>query len=159
LTTPASGYDNSNLASQLNVETDALRTFITLLEKEQLVLLSQDSEALISLADEKSQAAFKLNEIANTRRKQLNLEATHSDMTDWVQKFAPDIRETWEEILSLAAHAHHLNKTNGEVIQLKLRSNQKALTVLLGAAQDAAGLYGRDGQPNMPISGRTLGNG
>jgi flagella synthesis protein FlgN len=146
------------LASQLKVESDALRAFITLLEKEQQVLLSQDSEALLTLAEAKSQAALKLTEIANARRLQLNLQASNSDMTNWVQKFAPEVRETWDEILELAAHAHHLNQTNGEVIQLKLRSNQKALTVLLGATQDAAGLYGRDGQPNLPISGRTLGN-
>jgi flagella synthesis protein FlgN len=158
LTTPSSDFDKSSLASQLKVESEALRTFITLLEKEQLVLLSQDSEALLTLAEAKSQAALKLNEIANTRRRQLNLKASNSDMTNWVQKSAPDMRGAWDEILGLAARAHHLNQTNGEVIQLKLRSNQKALTVLLGAAQDAAGLYGRDGQPNLPISGRTLGN-
>jgi flagella synthesis protein FlgN len=148
----------TGLASQLKVENDALRTFITLLEREQQILLSQDSEALLSLAESKSNAAIKLTEIANTRRQQLNLTAANSDMTNWIQKFAPDVRVVWDEILELAARAHHLNQTNGEVIQLKLRSNQKALTVLLGAAQDAAGLYGRDGHPNLPVSGRTLGN-
>jgi flagella synthesis protein FlgN len=158
LTTPSSAYDKSSLVSQLKVEGDALRAFIILLEKEQLVLLSQDNEALLTLAEAKSQAAIKLTEIANTRRRQLNLDDANSAMTNWIQKFAPDIRGNWDEILELAARAHHLNQTNGEVIQLKLRSNQKALSVLLGAAQDAAGLYGRDGQPNLPISGRTLGN-
>ena len=158
MTLTTSAYDKSSLASQLEVECDALRAFVTLLEKEQLVLLSQDSEALLTLAEVKTLAALKLAEIANARRRQLNLDTTNTAMTNWVQQFAPDIRGVWDDILELASRAHHLNQTNGEVIQLKLRSNQKALSVLLGAAQDAAGLYGRDGQPNLPITGRTLGN-
>ncbi|MEI7844152.1 MAG: flagellar export chaperone FlgN [Gallionellaceae bacterium] len=59
----------------------------------------------------------------------------------------------------IGLRAHHLNHTNGEVIQLKLRSNQQALNALLGAAQNTTALYGRDGQPSLPISGRTLGSG
>jgi flagella synthesis protein FlgN len=159
LTTPTSVFDQSSLAPQLKVEGDALRAFIILLENEQQVLLSQDSESLLTLAEAKTQAAKKLTEIANARRRQLNLAAANADMTHWIQKFAPEFRGVWDDILQLAARAHHLNQTNGEVIQLKLRSNQKALSALLGAAQGAAGLYGRDGQPNLPISGRTLGNG
>ncbi len=158
MTTPSSVYDKSSLVSQLKIETDALRAFISLLEKEQQVLLSQDSDALLMMAEAKSQAAHKLTVIATARRTLLNLDAENSSMTRWVQQFDPDIKGAWDEILALAALAHQLNQTNGEVIQLKLRSNQKALSVLLGAAQDAAGLYGRDGQPNLPISGRTLGN-
>jgi len=30
---------------------------------------------------------------------------------------------------------------------------------LLGAAQNTTALYGRDGQPSLPVSGRTLGSG
>jgi flagellar biosynthesis/type III secretory pathway chaperone len=77
----------------------------------------------------------------------------------WVQQYAPSCHAIWDEIRELAARAHHLNHTNGEVIQLKLRSNQQTLTALMGAAQNATGLYGRDGQPSLPVSGRTLGSG
>jgi flagella synthesis protein FlgN len=51
-----------------------------------------------------------------------------------------------------------LNQTNGELIQIKLRYNQQALGVLYGAVQSAAGLYGADGQPNLPSGSRTLGS-
>jgi flagellar biosynthesis protein FlgN len=153
--------DNSaaGLPSHLKNERDFLRSFIALLEKEQQALLVQDSEQLLTLADAKNQAVNKLAELSNIRRRQMNLDAAKLDTSAWIQKNAPSCRAVWDEIRELAARAHHLNQTNGEVIQLKLRSNQQALTVLLGASQSAAGLYGRDGQPSLPITGRTLGNG
>ena len=149
----------ANLIPHLNSERDVLRSFIALLENEQQALLSQDSEQLLVLAEAKTQATNKLAELSNIRRRQLNLNAANLDTSAWIQKNAPSCRAVWDEIRQLAKRAHHLNQTNGEVIQLKLRSNQQALTVLLGASQNAAGLYGRDGQPSLPIAGRTLGSG
>jgi flagellar biosynthesis/type III secretory pathway chaperone len=51
-----------------------------------------------------------------------------------------------------------MNHTNGELIQIKMRYNTQALAVLVGATQHAAGLYGPDGQTNLPSTGRTLGS-
>lgn len=136
-----------------------MRAFVALLEQEQQCLLDQDSEQLLSLAETKNQSANKLTEIANVRRQYLQLNAAGLDTPAWLSKHAPASRSIWEEIRELAARAHHLNQTNGEVIQLKLRSNQQALSVLLGANKSAAGLYGRDGQPSLSVSGRILGSG
>lgn len=146
-----------DIAPHLKNERDALRTFLTLLENEQQALLTQDSEQLLSLAEAKTQATHKLTELSRLRRQQLN--SATLDTTQWIQQNAPSCRDIWDEIRELAARAHQLNQINGEVIQLKLRSNQKALTALLGATQNAAGLYGKDGHPNLPIAGRTLGSG
>lgn len=148
----------TDLPSHLKNERDFLRSFITLLEKEQQALLVQDSDQLLMLADAKNQAVNKLAELSNVRRQRMDLTTANSDTTAWVQKNAPLCLGVWEEVRELATRAHHLNQVNGEVIQLKLRSNQQALTVLLGANQNAAGLYGRDGQPSLPITGRTLGS-
>jgi flagella synthesis protein FlgN len=148
----------TELPSQLKKEGEALRTFITLLETEQQALVSQDSEHLLALADSKTQAANALSELSNIRRQQLNFNTSEYNTATWIKQHAPACISTWNDIVELATRAHHLNQINGEVIQLRLRSNQKALSVLLGAAQNAAGIYGRDGQPNLPISGRTLGN-
>lgn len=147
--------------SLLKNERAALHAFVVLLEKEQQTLLDNDAEALLSLAELKNQSANKLNEIANQRRQLLMMPKEEvSDVAAWMQRYAPQDIASWEEVRQLAAQAYHLNQTNGEVIQLKLRSNQQALTVLLGAAQSTAGLYGRDGQPNLSATtGRTLGSG
>ncbi len=136
-----------------------MRAFVALLEKEQECLLDQDSEALLSLAETKNQSANKLTAIANDRRQYLKSNAAGLDTPDWLSKHAPSSLGIWEEIRELAARAHQINQTNGEVIQLKLRSNQQALAALLGASKSAAGLYGRDGQPSLPVSGRILGSG
>ncbi len=149
----------ADFPTQLNTERDALHAFVLLLEKEQQALLQQDNEQLLMLADAKIQSANKLAMIANTRRQFLGSNSANSDTATWIQKHAPACKAVWEEVRTLAERAHHLNQTNGEVIQLKLRSNQQALSTLLGATQSAAGLYGRDGQPNIPVTGRILGSG
>lgn len=150
--TPA--FTISELPSRLSSERDAMRAFVALLEKEQQSLLHQDAEQLLPIAEAKTAAANKLTELANARRQLMN----SADTGAWLAQHAPACNALWNEIRKLGAHAHQLNQTNGEVIQLKLRSNQQALTALLGAAKNAAGLYGRDGQPSIAVSGRTLGN-
>ena len=159
MTVSASDQLSSDLTFHLNNEIGSLRAFIMLLEKEQQALLSQDNELLLTLAEEKNQATHKLIELSNLRRRSINLTAANTNTTDWIEKNAPGCISIWKEVRELAKQAHQFNQTNGEVIQLKLRSNQKALTVLLGANENAAGLYGRDGQPNLPVGGRTLGSG
>ena len=158
MTNYSSEFLSTVLPSQLKNEGDSLRAFITLLEKEQQALLTQDSEQLLTLAETKTQAANKLSELSKIRRQQLNLDSSESNTTAWIKQHAPDCSNAWNNIVELATRAHHLNQVNGEVIQLRLRNNQKSLSVLLSAAQNAAGIYGRDGQPNLAISGRTLGN-
>lgn len=136
-----------------------MRDFVALLEKEQHTLLNQDAEQLLPLAEMKTASANKLAEIANARRRHMNATDAALDADSWIAKHAPSCRAAWKELRELAARAHHLNHTNGEVIQLRLRSNQQALSVLLGATKSAAGLYGRDGQPSIAVTGRTLGSG
>lgn len=149
----------ADFSSQLTEERAALRAFVVLLEKEQQTLLNQSVEELQALAEAKTLSALKLTEMANARRNFIRSKAPDLDTSAWILKFAPSCRAIWNDIRELAAKAHQLNQTNGEVIQLKLRSNQQALSALLGAAKSAAGLYGRDGQPSLPTSGRTLGSG
>jgi len=154
---PASS--TADFSSRLNEERAALRAFVVLLEKEQQTLLNQNVEQLQTLAEAKTLSALKLTEMGNARRHYISSTSPKLDTAAWILKHAPSCRAIWDDIRELAAQAHQLNQTNGEVIQLKLRSNQQALTALLGAAKSAAGLYGRDGQPSLPTTGRTLGSG
>lgn len=150
--------DNPTTAflSGLNDECAALRAFVVLLEDEQRTLLGQHSEELQPLAEAKTQLADKIAALAATRRGFLP-QGTR-DTVEWLRKNAPQGLPTWQEARRLAAQAHSLNKTNGELIQIKLRYNQQALAALAGAAQNAAGLYGADGQASLPSTTRTLGS-
>lgn len=146
---------NTNFLANLNDERDALRAFVVLLEQEQQVLLGTDTEPLLALAENKTHSADRLSALSQQRRQ--SLPDTVSTET-WLSKNAPQGLALWQEILQLANRAQRLNQTNGELIQIKMRYNQQALGVLVGATQHAAGLYGPDGQPNLPSTGRTLGS-
>jgi flagellar biosynthesis protein FlgN len=149
--------DNDTL-TKLNVELATLRKFVALLTSEQQFLLGNDTENLLTLSDVKTQAAGQLMEMAGSRRKAL-LGNSADTMETWIGKHAPNARATWNEIQKFAAEAQHLNSTNGELINSKMRNNQQALNVLHSASKSAAGLYGPDGQANISNTGRHLGSG
>lgn len=146
----------AELLSNLNDECSVLRAFVVLLENEQSILLGQNSEELLPLAEAKTQLANKIANLSEARQR-FQPEMTR-DTAEWLKQNAPQGLPIWHEARQLAANAHRLNQTNGELIQIKLRYNQQALGALYGASQNAAGLYGADGQPNLPSSSRTLGS-
>lgn len=143
---------------QLNRELAELRKFVVLLGSEQQALLDNDTESLLVLSDAKTQAANMLMEMSSSRRKAL-LANSNDTMETWIAKHAPGSHALWSEIRTLAAEAQHLNSTNGELIQSRMRNNQQALSVLYNSSKSAAGIYGPDGQANISSSGRHLGSG
>lgn len=143
--------------SNLHTERDTMRSFASLLEKEQQALLNGETEQLLTLANTKTRTVTHLNELGTARKQ---FQAAHDpaeNMESWLQAHAAKELPVWSEIRKLAARAQQLNHTNGEMIGVKLRHNQQALNVLHNAANNATSLYGRDGQPNLPGSGRKLG--
>jgi flagellar biosynthesis protein FlgN len=85
----------------------------------------------------------------------LGADAIHA----WLGTHSPEGLAIWQKTLALAKRSQQLNRTNGELIQMKLRHNQQSLAVLSNAV-NKANLYGPDGQPNFaPGSGRSLGSG
>ncbi len=153
--TNTSAVNTANFAAQLNDELTALRAFVALLESEQQFLLNNDTERLLNIAETKAQAASQLAAIIAARRKTL---PANDSMEAWLPIHASGSLQVWKNIRQLAAKAQQVNTTNGELIQSGLRRNQQALTALHGASQNAAGLYGPDGQPNLASSGRILGS-
>lgn len=153
ITTPLS---SSDLLARLSDERDAMRTFVALLEQEQKALLSTDTDALLSLAEQKTKQSDKIQALARERRASLPDSLTTEKS---LQAKSPPSLALWHEIRQLAEQAQRQNHINGELIQLKMRYNQQALVALVGATQHAAGIYGADGQPSLPSSGRTLGSG
>lgn len=146
----------AELLSNLNDECAALREFVVLLENEQRVLLGQHTEELLPLAEAKIQLTSKIAALSAARQRYLPEDT--GNMAEWLKRNAPQCLPAWQQARQLAAQVQRLNQTNGEMIQIKLRYNQQALGVLYGAAQSTAGLYGADGQPNLPSGSRTLGS-
>ena len=142
---------------QLNTELSELRKFVALLASEQQLLLNNDTDGLLTLSESKTQKANQLMEMGKQRRKAL-LNDTTSTMETWIAIHAPGNKTVWDEIKKLAAQAQHLNTTNGELINSRMRNNQQALNVLYNATKSTAGLYGPDGQANIGNSGRHLGS-
>ncbi|MBI5429598.1 MAG: flagellar protein FlgN [Nitrosomonadales bacterium] len=169
------------LVAALAAEHSALLEFLALLEREQAMLIENRIDQLLDLSEQKSTDALNLDQLAETRRTLLQNNILRSgiapagnapksahplpDALDadailaWLGKHSPEGLSIWQNIRDLAYRAQQLNRTNGELIQMKLRYNQQTLAVLSKAA-DKANLYGPDGQHNFtPGSGRSLGSG
>ncbi len=151
----------ADLIACLQAEHDAWKGFVTLLETEQQALVSGNTEQLLALVDSKVLAAQSLGKLANERRESLLAcggKVETDGLTSWLQTNAANSLPVWNGILQLSEQAQQLNRTNGILIQTRLRQNQQALMVLQNATDSTNGLYGPDGQPSMSASGRTLGS-
>ncbi|MDZ4200597.1 MAG: flagellar protein FlgN [Gallionella sp.] len=151
-----------DVIAALSAERMALLAFITLLEQEQRLLVENNTEPLLEIAEKKAEEALRLNQMIEARRVllQKHIPVLTADVIHaWLAKNAPGGIKVWDEIVDLGTRAHRTNQTNGELIQMKLRANQQVLAVLNSAA-NKANLYGPNGQPNFsPGSGRSLGSG
>lgn len=152
----------AQLLAALTAERDALRNFVDLLEREQSMLVANETDQLLQLADQKSANAISLGDLAESRRSlfrrdipERSIETIHA----WLEMNSAQGLAIWREIRVLAERAQQLNITNGELVQMKLRHNHQALSVLSKAVNKAT-LYGPDGQTSFsPGSGRSLGSG
>ncbi|MFH2135805.1 MAG: flagellar protein FlgN [Pseudomonadota bacterium] len=147
----------SEIKTQLTEERTALQAFIGLLEREQQILLSPDTEPLLDLSNEKTRAAEALTALVKKRSQYINAEP--GKVESWLRSNAPIALDVWKEIQNMGLQAQQSNKINGELIQVRMRYNQQAVQALLGASEQTAGLYDTKGKTNMPGSGRTLGSG
>lgn len=151
----------TELLAALTAEHLALQDFVSLLEREQGLLVENSADQLLELAEQKSAFAINLNELAESRRSLLrknipvlSVETIHA----WLKTHSTEGLAIWKKIRTLAEHAQQINHTNGELIQMKIRHNQQSLTVLSNAV-NKANLYGPDGQTSFsPGSGRSLGS-
>lgn len=152
----------SEISSRLQAERAALDAFVALLETERQALLTGQTDQLLPLADTKTRAAHELNKLANLRRDTLLALGAKNEpggMEAWLQANAASSLPAWHDIQNLAVQAQQTNRSNGELIQARMRNNQQALAVLRNAVNSASGLYGPDGQPHLRPSGRSLGSG
>jgi flagella synthesis protein FlgN len=147
------------IALLLEAESSQLKKFIELLEREEAVLVSGDTDGLLPITKEK-----------NERYRQL--QHLHDDRSMLVARFGhgkgdaairsvcarmPKVLARWDEVLSLATCAQERNHINGQLITSHMQHNQTALSVLLSAA-DHPQLYDAAGHSRPSGGGRMLGS-
>ncbi|HEX8988940.1 MAG TPA: flagellar protein FlgN [Rhodocyclaceae bacterium] len=139
-----------SLADLLARETREVEAFVELLREEQkLLAASGNADALLRIAERKSQFAVQLRAIADQRERHLASRGYGSGRSGMEACLAaPEsagLRDPWQRLLAAAKEAHVLNETNGKLIAVHWQHNQKALAALMSAA-DGAMVYGPDGQ-------------
>lgn len=138
----------------LQLEQDAIKAFIEILEKEQNALVQGNIENLDYLASQKTQIIKKLADLGDKRDQYLAGQGLSLDTECGNNQLLSEdtlINTIWTELLQLAKTAKQLNQTNGTIISTRLQQSQQALAVLKSAAGNVS-LYGPQGQ-TMAISG------
>ncbi len=146
-------------AQLIGMEVTQLRTFITLLGREESLLVAGDTDALLALTNEKTELYHTLQRLHDARAMLLGRlglansgEAIRSLCADM-----PDTLTQWDEVLRLAAEARERNSLNGKLVIERMQHNQGALSILLAAA-DRPQLYDADGHARTTGGGRILGS-
>jgi len=143
-------FDVAALGRTLNTESEALNAFITLLREEQQALVRGDLERLASFAESKTIHLFELTRLGEQRLQWLREKGLTADRTGMDRLLrehagrAPQAHAAWQQLTELTKTAQHLNETNGKLIRTRLTTAQRALGVLLSAA-NIAGAYAADG--------------
>ena len=154
--------DLSGLDAELQTELDITASFINLLQKEQEALIGANLEILETLPREKADLTIQLTRLSNRRDQRLSSQGLKSDrkgMETLIARCpkAESTRVKWNELLRLAESAQQLNRTNGDLINTRLRYNQQALTVMQNATDGSAPLYGPTGRTFTVKGGRQFG--
>jgi flagellar biosynthesis protein FlgN len=134
----------------ITAEVEAVQQFVDLLKLEQGTLSKGKTDDLPAFAEQKSKLALHLNSLATQRNTSLAAQGFVSDrigVESWCAKYPGQktAKMAWTKILSLAGEARELNRLNGELIQMRMHYNAKALEALQGG-RNSLDLYGPDGQ-------------
>lgn len=159
--TPAapSPADRQRLALLIEAEAIQLGEFLSLLEREEALLIAGDTDALLNLTQDKNERYRQLQRLSDDRA--LLLGRLGRSVTDTVIRELigelPRVLARWDEVTALARKAAERNAINGKLILERMAHNQAALSVLLAAA-DQAPLYDAEGHTRAVGGGRMLGS-
>ncbi|HMM54940.1 MAG TPA: flagellar protein FlgN [Candidatus Desulfobacillus sp.] len=146
----------------LGEEVAQLRGFLVLLGREERALIDGEVDCLPPIVDEKNALFAQLARLGESRGETLaaaGFAHGRQGMEAWLERHPDkaDARRDWLELLALADKANGLNRSNGELIAMRLTGNQQALATLMTAANQGS-LYGPDGQAKPLGGGRSLGS-
>ena len=140
----------NSVSQALQEEVAEIQHFTDLLKLEQAALSNGNTDELLEFADKKDKSAARINHLAEQRNALLSAQGLPPDRPGIEAWCAQNPKETsattaWGAILTLAHEARELNRLNGELIELRLQFNSKALEALRGR-EATLDLYGPDGQ-------------
>lgn len=149
------------IASLVKAELGGFREFHQLLQQEQDALIKGDTDQLLRLASQKSELVEKLAGLGAQRHGLIATAGCTNDAAGIATyldavKAQTSTRGMWEKLLDLAREVDQVNRSNGILIDTRLRHNQQALSALKSAANPMASLYGPNGQISAAASGRRL---
>ena len=148
------------LATLLHEEAAMLNDFVSLLEREQSLLLEGQTDTLLDMAEQKTRMYRRLQYLSDERARLFaGVRQTPSDGA--IRQGLSDhrtARDDWEKVIRLAQRASEQNQINGRLIGERMQNNQQALTVLMAAAAQPGATYGPDGQSRPFLSGRRFGS-
>ncbi len=138
------------LADIIAAEADVVSAFVVLLKEEQEVLKAGSADALPGIVERKTATALKLSPLTAARNAEFSRAGAATNRVGieaWLTKLPPDdaVCRNWQRLQILAEEARELNRVNGQLIQLRMQTNNQALEALLAAA-NRQDLYGADGQ-------------
>lgn len=148
-------------AALIKAELDGFQEFRQLLQQEQAALIKGDVDQLLQLAAHKSEQIEKLTGLSAQRNRHISeagCENSASGVAAYIDtiKAQTTTRELWGKLLDMARETDQINRSNGILIDTRLRHNQQTLSVLQSAANPGASLYGPNGQISSAASGRRL---
>jgi flagella synthesis protein FlgN len=134
----------------LYAEREALHYLLTVLKREQLLLVQADVDTLPALTQEKTEIVMRLIDLAKSRHQALcdaGFAADEAGMYAWLDENPqPKLKQTWSDTLSMARAARELNRVNGLLIGKHLSRGQQLIDMLKG---ERGMLYGADGQTEV----------
>jgi len=140
----------SEFQKAISRESNLVKQFVQLLEKEQDVLTNGRTDELPAIAESKEKLAAALNELSLQRNlflTSLGFPPDRPGMESWTAANTGQIETltAWNQTLVSAARAKDLNLRNGQLIQLRMKYNSQALEVLM-RKENNLDLYGPDGR-------------
>ncbi|MDR2260977.1 MAG: flagellar protein FlgN [Azoarcus sp.] len=147
------------IAFLIEAEASQLKEFLALLEREEALLISGDTDRLPALIQEKTGRYRQLQHLHDDRAILLTRAGFANDSAT-LRKLCVRLPKTlarWDEVLALATQARERNTVNGKLIAERMRHNQGALSALLAAANHPQ-LYDAAGHSRPTGSGRMLGS-
>ncbi|MDR1661131.1 MAG: flagellar protein FlgN [Azoarcus sp.] len=143
----------------IEAEASQIKEFLDLLDREEAMLVSGNTDGLLPLTEEKNERYRQLQRLHDDRALLLARHGFANNNTALRELCAklPKALARWDEALALATQARERNAINGQLIAERMRHNQTALSVLLSAANQPQ-LYDAAGHSRPTGSGRVLGS-
>ncbi|HRQ04752.1 MAG TPA: flagellar protein FlgN [Nitrosomonas halophila] len=131
--------NSGTLCEILQLELEAMQTFLALLEREQTILADGDINELSLLTGDKDRVTDQLSQL-EVRRNQLlttaGLPGGAQGIEMWLSANHAEssIECAWKQLLDLARCAKALNLTNAAIVSNHLLHTQRSLSALQSAA-------------------------